>query len=99
MEKEFSYLDTFKPEDISVGKIWEILLALLFKGLVPSQVQHDEMRRAFYMGFTECFKVMNDLSNKLTEDQACDVLTRINKELMAFHDAEILRAKLPEGTA
>lgn len=94
-----NYLDLFEPKQIAVRKIWEVVSALIFKGAQPSQVQHDEMRRAFYIGFTECFKVMNDVSEKLTEDQACDVLTRINEELRKFHDAEITRIMPPKGNA
>lgn len=99
MSEQFNYLDMFKPEDIAVSKVWEVVSAMLFKGMQPSQVQRDEMRRAFYVGFTENFKIMNDVSDRLTEDQACDVLTRINKELREFHDAEIARMTPTRGSA
>lgn len=98
-EKEFNYLDIFKPEQLTVAAIWEVVEKMIFQNMQPSEVQRTEMRRAFYIGFTENFKLMNDVSDRLTEDQACDVLNRINKELMAFHEAEIGRMIPPKGNA
>ena len=83
------YTDFMKPEDISIENCWKVIAGALFKNENVSQVQHDEMRRTFYMGFTECFKIMNDLADVMSEAGAADILSKINDEATAFHAKEI----------
>lgn len=80
------------PDEISIKKCWGLIAAQIFKGPV-SKLQHDEMRRTFYMGFCECFKIMADLSDRLSEEKAADVLSRINSEGVEFMADEIARMK------
>lgn len=79
------YTDVMKPEDISIAKLW-----LVFAGAVlpanASELQRVEMRKAFYAGFVECFKIVTDLSDVLPEDQAVQVLDRLHKESAAFFE-------------
>lgn len=84
-----NYTDIMKPEEISIEKIWLGLAAALFKNKPVSKLQHDEIRRIFYMGFTECFKIMLDLSLELPEDQTNKILTRLQNEAKEFHAKEI----------
>lgn len=84
-----NYLDLFAPEDIHIEKLWFVISKAMYKGQEVTQLQHDEMRKAFYIGFTECFKIMADLSDRLSEDQAAAVLSRLSDEARAFHDKEI----------
>jgi hypothetical protein len=82
----FKYTDFFKPNEISIDKCWQVVSSNFFKGKDISEVQKIEMKKAFYAGFTECFKIMNDISEVLSEDEACVVLDRINTEGHEFHD-------------
>jgi hypothetical protein len=85
------FTDIVKPDQLSVELIWTTISRLIFKGQEPSQVQHDEMRRAFYIGFTECFEIVSHLSEELEEDHASAVLTRLSNECHGFHILEIER--------
>lgn len=88
------YTDFYKPEEITVAKIWQVISAALFRKPVP-QIQQDEMRRTFYMGFTEAFKLMTDISEAFAEDQASRILARLHEEVNVFHAQEIAKL-LPE---
>lgn len=82
----FKYTDFFAPEDLSLAKCWMVVSSALFKGKEVSQVQREEMEKAFYIGFTECFKIITDMSDELPEDKAAGVLDRLAGEAAAFHE-------------
>lgn len=90
MPRPLSYTDVMKPDDISIAHLW-----LLFAGAVlPADAtagQREDMRRAFFAGFVECFKIFTDVSSALPEADACRVLDGINKEAHAFFDEMKLR--------
>lgn len=77
---DLKYTDLMKPEEISIERCWKVFAAEIFKGRPISQTQHDEMKKAFYGGFSECFKIMSDVSEALPEDKACAVLDRLTRE-------------------
>lgn len=85
MPKPLSYLDVMKPEDISIANCWTN-----FAGFVlpsdASAVQREEMRKAFFAGFCECFKMYFDVT-ALPEREAVATLDRIKKESDAFFEA------------
>lgn len=91
-----NYLDFMKPEEITISKMWAVICAHLFKDRAVPSIQYEEMRRAFYMGFTEGFKVMVDVSERLSETDAAAVMTRLNDEAAAFHVSEIEKLKKGE---
>jgi hypothetical protein len=76
------YTDVMKPEDISIGHCWNTFAGLVLSGV--SDIQRSEMRKAFYAGFSEGFKIMVDVSSELTEEQAVQVLDRLNAESNEF---------------
>lgn len=79
------YTDVMKPEQISVALCWELYRRQVVPGDAgPGQVQ--DTRMAFYAGFSECFKIMVDLSGDLTEAQAAEILSRVNDETRAFFE-------------
>lgn len=90
MGKYSKYTDVLRPDQISIRFIW----AVFEKMVIPvdaSEIQRDEMRKAFYAGFTECFKITCDIS-ELKEKDALKVLDRLSlegeeffKEMMAGH--------------
>lgn len=86
-----NYTDVMKPEDIKVAEIWRVLAGMLFKGKSISATQHDEMRRAFYMGFTECLSIVTDLAVNVSEKKACEIILQLAKEVKEFHDDEVSR--------
>lgn len=80
------YTNVMKPEEISIEGCWKLFAEFIFQYRTISKVQYDESRKCFYAGFTECFKIMNDLSAELTEDQACKNLDRISAEAKEFYE-------------
>jgi hypothetical protein len=77
------YKDFFDPKDISIAQLWTI-----FAGAVlpadASPVQRQEMRKAFYAGFIEAFRIMTEFSADLPQDEAMSVLDRLNVESLDF---------------
>jgi hypothetical protein len=76
--------DFVKPEDMSIAFLWTN-----FAGhVLPPEAgptQREEMRKAFFAGFTECFKVINDYCTRLNERDAVALLDRLNQEALAFY--------------
>lgn len=99
MSERQKYGRDFPASEITVAKCWEALTKLLYHDRSISQIQHDEMRRAFFIGFSECFAIMTDLSDELTEDEAAKVLDRLATETNAFHADEIKRLMPSKGEA
>jgi hypothetical protein len=79
------YTDVMKPEQISVAFCWEVYRAYVVPANASAE-QVQDTRMAFYAGFSECFKIMVDLTDSLTEDHAADTLSRINTETRAFYE-------------
>ena len=83
--KGLKYTDVMKPEDINVAHLW-----MTFAGAVlpvdASALQREEMRKAFYAGFFESFKIFVDISTTLSEKDAVKVLDRLNKESTDFFE-------------
>jgi hypothetical protein len=76
--------DIVKPEDMSIAYLWTNFAGYVLPPEAPP-VQREEMRKAFFAGFTECFKVMNDYATGLPEAQAVGLLDRLNAEALAFY--------------
>jgi hypothetical protein len=74
------------PRTISVAMLWQMYEARLLHPNTPA-ANRDALREAFYMGFTECFKIHFDMSTELTEDQAVEVLGALNAECHEFFEA------------
>lgn len=75
-----------KPEE-SIEELW----ATFESAVLPSdasEVRRSEMHKAFFAGFAECFRIMNDLAELLTERQAVEALNRLNGEIRAFMVAQ-----------
>ena len=78
-----NYAHVMKPEDINIAHLWTVFAGLVLSPGAPT-LQRQEMRRAFYAGFVECFKITVDLSTALPEADACRVLDGLSKEANAF---------------
>lgn len=80
-----TYPEIIKPADMSIALLWTA-----FAGYVlpadASPVQREEMKKAFFAGFTECFKVMNDYATELDEQAAVQLFTRLNNECIEFYE-------------
>ena len=89
MNKPLSYTDVMKPADINIADLW----ANFAGHVLPADAgatQRSEMRKAFYAGFCECFKIVTDLSSELGEKDAVAVLDRLNREAHAFYKAMLV---------
>ncbi len=91
LASKINYADLIQKGNLTVANIWTILATFIYKDKQPPEIQRNEMRRTFYMGFTECFRIMTDAADAMSEDQASDFLTKISKEVNEFHEQEIKR--------
>jgi hypothetical protein len=82
---QISYADLFKPGEFRIEKLWILFSCAVLPDDVAA-VQHDDMRKAFYAGFLECFKVMTDYASDLSEEDACKVLSSIADQVEEFLD-------------
>ncbi len=80
------YTEVMKPEDISLALCWELYRRQVVQADAGEE-QVEDTRMAFYAGFSECFKIMCDLTEDLTEDHAAATLSRISDESRAFFEA------------
>lgn len=83
--KGLKYTDVMKPEDINIAHLWTQFAGAVLPAGAPA-IQREEMRKAFYAGFFEYFKISNDMSTELTEEQAVKVLERLGKEASDFFE-------------
>ncbi len=77
------YTDVMRPEDISIAYLWTMFAGAVLDANAP-EIQRTEMRRAFYAGFVECFKITTDIATGLPEAQSYAVLSRISGEAVDF---------------
>ncbi len=75
------YTDLMEPKDISMAHCWTVFAGMVLSGV--SDVQRTEMRKAFYAGFSEGFKIFEDLS-QLPEADAVAHLSRLQGEMRDF---------------
>lgn len=85
MSRPISYHEVFNPNTFTIDQIWSIYARFVLPKPC-SQVQHDEMKKAFYAGFLDCFKVMIDFSEGLSEEESCVLFERLSKEGANFFD-------------
>lgn len=90
---DISWTDLFKAKQLTIEKLWTLTANIFFAGKQIPKIQHDKMRKAYYAGFAECFKVMSDFAGNLPEDQACDFFSQLSLEIDKFIDQEIKEAK------
>ena len=70
---------------MSGGFLWTNFASLVMPPDMPvSALQREEMRKAFYAGFFEAFKVLNDYAVELPSDQAAKVLEKLDDEAREF---------------
>lgn len=87
MASKISWADLAKnPGDITIETLWRIFAAMTFKEEI-SALQYQEMKKAYYCGFTECFRFMTDIASGLREDVACETFSRLAKEANVYIDS------------
>lgn len=85
MSADPNYFDVVAPDELSIAHLWTHYAAMVLPVGV-SAAQREDMRRSFYAGFIECFRIVSDASAKLPEAQAAQVLSRLNDEGHAFFE-------------
>lgn len=74
-----------KPKDITIALLWTNFAGFVLPANA-SDVQREEMRKAFYAGFFECFSVHHDLvANIESDEEGAQVLERLTNEAHAFY--------------
>lgn len=56
----------------------------IHEGRTVPAVEHEEKRRAFYSGFSECFAFTSQSADLLSDDEAVSVLDSVYTELEMF---------------
>lgn len=74
------------PKEFTLKKVWNLFFnqVLVPGGVKPGSIQAEEMEKAYYAGFLECFSVMSDYSATLSEDDACELFEKIREEGMKY---------------
>lgn len=78
-----NYLDVVKKEDLSIAYLWTHFAGLVLPN--APEAQRQEMRKAFYAGFIECFKIVNDVAT-LPEPESYQMLEKLNAEGREFFE-------------
>ena len=90
--KTLNWADLFKdPTKISVEMTWKIYSGHIFNNKNISATQYSETKQAYYVGFSECFRMMTDLSTKLPESQAGSILSKLSRECNTYVESLIER--------
>lgn len=84
LASKIEWTDILKPENVSIALFWSMFAKTALSGLDENSVQYREMRKVYICGFTECFKFMSDFAGNLTEDEACEVFSKIATESNGF---------------
>lgn len=84
------YTQMMTPEEITIDLVWGLYCHAVFDGKPIPVRQYFETKKAFYAGFSECFKIMNDIARDFSEEQAGAILQRIAEENQIFV-AEMVR--------
>lgn len=69
---------------LSIELLWRLYADAVFKGMTVTRTQYAETKQAFFIGVNECFKLMVDMSERLSEDAAAEVLSRLHREVADF---------------
>lgn len=80
-----SWVDVVKPEDMSIAYLWTNFAGFVLPPEAPP-LQREEIRKAFFAGFTEAFKVLNDYATALSEPQAIALMDRLAAESHEFYE-------------
>jgi hypothetical protein len=82
---DIAWTDIVEPKELTIAYLWTLFAGHVIPVTAP-RFQREEMRKAFYAGFVECFKVINDVSVKLPEPQSYQLLERISNEANEFFE-------------
>jgi len=89
---KMSWVELVKdPTTITISVLWEMYARNIFTNVEVSSAQYSETKQAFYVGFSECFKLMSDIAGDLPEDKACEMFSRIAVESNTFLNSLIAR--------
>lgn len=92
--KDYSKL--IDANNFSIKITWEIFKHTVIPADAP-RIQVEEMEKAYYAGFTECFKVMTDYASGLPECKAARLFDAIMKEGNAWVDEMMKRYRGKKG--
>lgn len=68
------------PDQISIEAMWRIYAGVTFGQKEIGATQYQETKKAFVIGFMECFKIMSDVASGMSEEKACAFFSRLAKE-------------------
>lgn len=80
------YSRIFDPHQISIHSVWLLFKAVHLKNGTYSESQMEDLKVAFYAGFTECFKIVSDYAAGIEESEAMALLDRLCDEGSSWVD-------------
>ncbi len=83
MRNEINWTDLVSSDKLTIETMWNLFVKLIMPKDAPD-IQIREMKKAFYAGFIECFKIMSDVSTDLSESDAVLLFEKINKEAQTY---------------
>lgn len=90
--KDLNWVSVLKDIDhLTIEVLWRLYSKSVFSGVTVSAEQYSETKKAFYVGFSECFKAVSDVSERLPEEKAMAVLARLSNESNKFISSLIER--------
>lgn len=92
ISKKINWADLIDdPKKIKVEIFWRFYSSQIFQGIDVSSVQYKETKQAYFVGFSECFRVMTDISERFDEDNASEILSSLAKESNEYIESLIDR--------
>ncbi len=68
----------------TIAEAWANFAGFVLPANAPA-IQREEMRKAFYGGWVDCFATINSLSTGRSEAEATKALDTLNAEAQAFY--------------
>lgn len=91
MGKKISYAQIFPDGEVKVETLWQLFARFHFCNREVSTIAYQEVKKAFFIGFCECFRIMTDFAGDLPEERACQVFSAMGAELNAVIDQYVTR--------
>lgn len=84
-------------ENLKVEMLWRLYASHIFDGMQVGATQYQETKQAYFVGFSEAFKVLSDVADRYDENEANDILTRLSRESNAYIDSLLDRTLKPNA--
>lgn len=71
-------------EKVTVKLIWTHYANHVLKGIPVKSVQYKETKQAFYAGFFESFSLLFEMTDKVNDDDASEIMDKLYMECFQY---------------